>query len=67
MTFRVPTILLAAPLLLLAACESQRPATKAGQALDRAGSEAGRAVGHAAQETGAAFHRAGDWIRARTR
>ena len=53
-------------LLSLAACESSRPATRAGEALDRAGSATGRAVGNAAEGTGAVIGRAGEWIRGRT-
>ena len=60
------TRLLAALLLLLTACESSRPATRAGEALDRAGSATGRAVGTAAENTGDAIGRAGGWIRGRT-
>ena len=53
-------------LLALAACESSRPATRAGEAIDRAGSRTGQALGRAADDTGAALNRAGDWVRART-
>jgi hypothetical protein len=52
-------------LLLLAACQSERPATRAGETLDRAGSRTGEAVGRAANTTGAAIGRAGDWVRGR--
>lgn len=58
--------LVALCLLTLAACESSRPATRTGEALDRAGSRTGEAVGRAANETGAAVGRAGDWVRNRT-
>jgi hypothetical protein len=57
---------LLAALLLLAACESRRPATRAGAAVDRAGSRTGEALGRAAEGTGAAIGRAGDWVRERT-
>lgn len=50
----------------LAACESSRPATRTGAALDRAGTATGNAVGEAAQDTGAALNRAGNWVRNRT-
>lgn len=53
-------------LLLLAACESSRPATQAGAAIDRAGTETGAALGRAADSTGAALERAGGWVRNRT-
>ncbi len=52
--------------LTLAACESSRPATRAGSAVDRAGTATGQAVGRAADNTGAALNRAGDWVRDRT-
>jgi hypothetical protein len=54
-------------LLTLTACESSRPATRTGEALDRAGSRTGEALGRAANDTGAAVGRAGDWVRDRTR
>ncbi len=59
--------LLTAMLLVmgLAACESSRPATRTGAALDRAGTATGNAVGEAAQDTGAALNRAGSWVRDR--
>lgn len=63
MTARLTLALL---VLVLAACESSRPATRAGEALDRAGSRTGDAVGRAAEGTGAAIGRAGEWIRNRT-
>jgi hypothetical protein len=50
----------------LAACESSRPATRTGVALDRAGTATGNAVGEAAQDTGAALNRAGNWVRNRS-
>lgn len=53
--------------LLAAGCESRQPATRAGEALDRAGSRTGQALGQAANDTGAAVGRAGDWMRDRTR
>ncbi|MDB5374061.1 MAG: hypothetical protein JWP04_2703 [Belnapia sp.] len=53
-------------ILALAACEANRPATRAGETLDRAGSRTGEAVGRAANSTGAAIGRAGDWVRGRT-
>lgn len=53
-------------ILALAACETDRPATRAGESLDRAGSRTGEAVGRAANSTGAAIGRAGDWVRGRT-
>lgn len=57
-----------APLLLLAlaACAAERPMTRAGAALDRAGSRVGDAMGRAAQSTGAAVERAGDRLRDRS-
>lgn len=59
-------------LLLLAivaapACESRQPASRTGEALDRAGTRTGEALGRAADSTGAALGRAGDWVRDRTR
>jgi hypothetical protein len=61
-------LLAAAALCLpgLAACESQRPATRAGAAIDRAGSQTGQALERAAEETGGAIERAGAWVRRRT-
>ena len=59
-------LLATACLLTLAACESSRPATRTGEALDRAGSRTGDVVGRAANDTGAAVGRAGDWVRTRT-
>lgn len=53
-------------LLLLAGCESQSPAARAGAAIDKAGTESGQAVGRAANATGGALERAGDWVRRRT-
>jgi hypothetical protein len=53
-------------LLGLTACESQRPATRAGAAIDRAGSQTGQAVERAADTTGGAIERAGAWVRQRT-
>lgn len=61
---RLPLLL---ALLLLAACESRQPGTRAGAALDRAGTRTGEALGNAAQSTGNALNRAGDWMRDRTR
>lgn len=60
--------LIAVALLIVpaAACESSRPATRAGAAIDRAGSATGNAVGRAAENTGQALGRAGDWVRDRT-
>ncbi len=46
----------------LGGCESQQPATRAGQALDRAGTATGQAVGNAATATGRALNRAGNYI-----
>lgn len=46
----------------LAGCESRRPATHAGAALDRAGTRTGQAVGHAATTTGRALDRTGHYI-----
>ena len=60
-------LLVALCLTALAACESRRPMTRTGDALDRAGSRTGDAVGRAANETGAAVGRAGDWMRNRSR
>jgi hypothetical protein len=59
--------ILALAALALAACEASRPATRTGEALDRAGSRTGEALGRAANTTGAAIGRAGDWMRDRTR
>jgi hypothetical protein len=56
------TIALSLFLLGLGSCESQQPATRAGQALDRAGTATGQAVGNAATATGRALHRAGNYI-----
>ncbi|MDB5411836.1 MAG: hypothetical protein JWR10_171 [Rubritepida sp.] len=53
-------------ILLLAGCQSQGPAQRTGQALDRAGSRTGEALGRAADDTGAAMNRTGNWIRDRT-
>ena len=53
-------------LLLLGACERSRPATRAGEAIDRAGTATGQALGRAAEDTGAALNRAGNWVRERT-
>jgi len=50
----------------IAACESSRPATRTGEAIDRAGTRTGEAVGRAAQDTGNAINRAGGWVRDRT-
>ncbi len=47
---------------LLSACESDRPMTRAGNALDHAGTKTGEAVGTAAEDTGAAINRAGNWV-----
>lgn len=52
--------------LAAAGCESRQPATRAGEAIDRAGSRAGQAIGRAATATGEAIGRAGDWVRKRT-
>jgi hypothetical protein len=49
-------------LLGLAGCESDQPATKVGQSLDRAGTATGQAVGNAAQATGRALNRAGNYV-----
>ncbi len=46
----------------LAGCESQQPATRVGQALDRAGTATGQAVGNAATATGYALNRAGNYV-----
>lgn len=59
-------LLLLALLAPLAACESNRPATRTGEALDRAGTRTGEALGRAARSTGAALGRAGDWVRDKT-
>jgi hypothetical protein len=56
------TMALSLFLLGLGGCESQQPATRAGQALDRAGTETGQAVGNAATATGRALNRAGNYI-----
>jgi hypothetical protein len=64
-----PAFTLAAAALLAmstVACESSRPATRAGAAVDRAGTATGSAVGRAAENTGQALGRAGDWVRDRT-
>lgn len=58
-----PALLL---LLALASCASERPMTRAGEALDRTGSRVGDAMGRAAQSTGAAVQRAGDRLRDRS-
>ena len=66
----MPRLVAAALLLLLTAapaCESRRPASRTGEALDRAGTRTGEALGRAADSTGAALGRAGDWVRDRTR
>ena len=47
----------------LAGCESRQPATRAGEALDRAGTKTGQAVGNAATATGRALDRTGNYIR----
>jgi len=60
------TLLLLACAAPLAACEASRPATRTGEALDRAGSRTGEALGRATRSTGAALGRAGDWVRDRT-
>lgn len=49
-------------LVSLAGCESQKPATHVGAALDRAGTATGQAVSNAAQATGRALNRTGDYI-----
>lgn len=49
-----------------AACESRQPATRAGEAIDRAGSQTGQALGRAANSTGNALGRAGNWMQRRT-
>jgi hypothetical protein len=49
-------------LTALSACESERPATRAGAALDRAGTATGNAVDNAAQATGNAANRTGNYI-----
>ncbi len=56
------TMTLSLVLLGLGSCESQQPATRAGQALDRAGTATGQAVGNAATATGHALNRAGNYI-----
>jgi hypothetical protein len=56
------TVALSLVLLGLGGCESQHPATHAGQALDRAGTATGQAVGNAANATGRALNRAGDYV-----
>ncbi|MBL6457034.1 hypothetical protein JMJ55_16990 [Belnapia sp. T6] len=61
---RLAAILLG--LLALAACQSRQPATRAGEALDRAGSQTGQALGRAANSTGNALERAGGWMQRRT-
>jgi hypothetical protein len=66
MTALRTALLLAAMGMVAAACESSRPATRAGEALDRAGSQTGAALGRAAEDTGAALGRAGNWVRDRT-
>jgi uncharacterized lipoprotein len=48
--------------LVLAACESSRPMTRTGEALDQSGSRTGAALGTAAQDTGQALNRAGNWV-----
>ena len=52
--------------LVVGACERNRPAERAGAAIDRAGSRTGEALGRAADDTGAALNRAGDWVRNKT-
>jgi hypothetical protein len=47
----------------LAGCESRQPATRAGEALDRAGTKTGQALGNAATATGRALDRTGNYIR----
>lgn len=60
-------LIAAACLLCLAACESRRPMTRAGAAVDRAGTRTGEALDRAATDTGAALDRAGGWVHERTR
>ena len=49
-----------------AACQSRQPATRAGEAVDRAGTRTGQALGRAANSTGNALERAGTWMQRRT-
>ena len=63
---RLTIQVLAAAVLCLAACESERPATRAGAALDRAGTQTGQAVERAAKASGGAIERAGGWVREKT-
>ncbi|WP_431280919.1 hypothetical protein ACQW02_16035 [Humitalea sp. 24SJ18S-53] len=53
-------------ILAVGGCESSRPATRTGAALDRAGTQTGAALGRAADSTGAALNRAGEWVREKT-
>ncbi|RAI54062.1 hypothetical protein [Roseicella frigidaeris] len=56
-------------LLALAAlpgCESRKPATQTGEALDRAGTATGAAIDRAATATGGAMERTGEWVRRKT-
>jgi hypothetical protein len=58
--------LLAFCLIGVAACQSRQPATRTGEAIDRAGSQTGQALGRAAHSTGNALGRAGNWMQRRT-
>jgi len=58
--------LLALCLIGMAACQSRQPATRAGEAIDRAGTQTGQALGRAANSTGQALGRAGNWMQRRT-
>jgi hypothetical protein len=53
-------------LLGVAGCERTQPATRAGQALDRAGTATGNAIGGAGQAAGQALERAGTWVKDKT-
>ncbi len=59
-------MLLALCLTGVAACQSRQPATRAGEAIDRAGTQTGQALGRAANSTGNALGRAGNWMQRRT-
>ena len=56
-------ILAAMAMFGLVACESERPATRAGAAVDRAGTATGNAVDRAAAATGGALERSGTYVK----
>jgi hypothetical protein len=59
-------VLVALCLIGVAACQSRQPATRAGEAIDRAGTRTGQTLGRAANSTGNALERAGTWMQRRT-